>query len=73
MGRSVDDLLREQDWAKVSARVLAYALSRTRSRAKASDVAQEAMMRALDARWNPWELHEAIVADHPRALHGEHQ
>jgi DNA-directed RNA polymerase specialized sigma24 family protein len=58
-----DDLLRSQDWGRVRAQILAYAMKRARSKAKAQDLAQEAMMRALDARWNPWdpEKHPDIV------------
>jgi DNA-directed RNA polymerase specialized sigma24 family protein len=51
----VDALLQKQDWGRMHARLLAFALGRTKkNRAAAQDAVQEAIMRVLDAHWEPW-------------------
>jgi len=45
----------QAEWARLHKELVAYALTRAKSPAKAQDHAQEAIMRVLDARWEPWD------------------
>jgi DNA-directed RNA polymerase specialized sigma24 family protein len=51
----VDALLKKQDWRRIHAELLAFAIRRTKSRVHAEDLVQEALRRVLDANWEPWD------------------
>src|SRR5690349_15783300 len=42
-------------WGRVRVDLLNFALARGQSKARANDLAQEALLRVLDARWEPWD------------------
>jgi DNA-directed RNA polymerase specialized sigma24 family protein len=48
-------LLAGQDWKRARARLIAVAFNRTKNRAWAEDLAQEAILRAHDVKRNPWD------------------
>jgi len=43
------------EWARIHKELLAWGLWRTKNPVRAQDLAQEAIMRVLDARWEPWD------------------
>ena len=52
---AVDALLRKQDWGRIHAELVEFALRRVKGKDRADDLAQEAIRRVLDANWEPWD------------------